>query len=277
MFPTRLLVLAPALVVCAAAVADIRVFVTSSASGYGLDLLGPQGDGTGTDPEHEDWPIDPFRPTYSTVDVNNYSYYAYDYYFAYYRAAAYPPIDAPSGTVDNPILIDAGAGQWGYIWFQYRNEPAYASIRGFFETREADGGWPPPSALKLTYYLQNDMEEYGRKRWMGMATPPEYPEWRNNSQELLELLTYGLRNGSDDPRNMFDHQSGTNPRTGVGLLGAVTGQARDTVYKCYLSVWDYEGGGVPAQGPPTFFKFVPEPAGVSLVALAAVWLRRRRS
>ncbi len=43
--------------------ADVRVLVTSSADGYGLDLLGPQGDGTGTDPAHEDWLIDPFRPT----------------------------------------------------------------------------------------------------------------------------------------------------------------------------------------------------------------------
>ena len=114
---------------CASAAADVRVFVTNSASGYGLDLLGPQGDGTGTDPAHENWPIDPFRPTYSTVDVADNNYYAYDYYYAYYRAAAYPPIDAPSGTVDNPILINAAAGEWAYIWFQYRNEPRGAKIR----------------------------------------------------------------------------------------------------------------------------------------------------
>src|SRR5574342_66524 len=95
----RLLALATGLTVCAWGVADVRVFVTSSASGYGLDLLGPQGDGTGTDPLYEDWPIDPFRPTYSTVE-DGWNYYAYDYYYAYYRVDAFPPIDAPSGTVD---------------------------------------------------------------------------------------------------------------------------------------------------------------------------------
>ena len=108
----RHLLLVLALAVCASAAADVRVFVTSSASGYGLDLLGPQGDGTGTDPAHENWPIDPFRPTYSTVDQDDNNYYAYDYYYGYYRVGAYPPIAAPSGTVDNPILINAAAGEW---------------------------------------------------------------------------------------------------------------------------------------------------------------------
>ena len=114
----RHLLIVLALGVCACAAADVRVFVTSSASGYGLDLLGPQGDGTGTDPAHEDWPIDPFRPTYSTVDWDGDNHYAYDYYYAYYRAAAYPPIDAPSGTVDNPVVINAAGGRMGvYLGF----------------------------------------------------------------------------------------------------------------------------------------------------------------
>jgi hypothetical protein len=257
----------------------VRVFVTNSASGYGLDLLGPQGDGTGTDPEHEDWPIDPFRPTYSTVDVDGHNYYAYDYYFGYYRAAAYPPIDAPSGTPSNPILIDVAAGQRGYIWFQYRGEPKGASIRGVFLASVA-GTESPATGLQLTYYLQNDYdnpESYGSKRWDGTATPPAYPEWRSNPQMLLCITAHGLPNGLDDPANMFDNQAiNGSYRTGVGLLGAITGQPGDSVYEYQMTTGDYPTGGVPVQGEHAFFKFVPEPTGLMLLVFAAAALRRRR-
>jgi hypothetical protein len=249
-----------------------------------LDLLGPQGDGTGTDPENEDWLIDPFRPTYSTVDWHGpYSYYGYDYYYAYYRAAAYPPIDAPSGTPDNPILIDVPAGEWAYIWFQYRNEPANPTIRGYFEA--TDGTGAPATDLEFTYYLQNDFDnpdDPGRgPRWEGDATPPEYPEWRGNPQLLdVWLWAYGLRNGPDNPRNMFHRQSGGGDvYTGVGLVGAISGQPADTVYEYCMTLWDYypTSYGVPEQGEHAFFKFVPEPAALtSVLVLSLAALRPRR-
>jgi hypothetical protein len=274
----RHLLIAMALGACAWAAADVRVFVTSSAAGYGLDLLGPQGDGTGTDPYHEDWPIDPSRPTYSTVTDSGDDVYAYDYYYAYYRAAAYPPIDAPSGTLDNPILIDVSAGQWGYIWLQFRGEPKGASIRANLAGTEA-GTWMPTSALTFAYYLQNDRDNpgFGLKRWEGFAFPPEYLDWRNNPQTLESGVggAYGLRNESDNPANMFHHQSGTNPRTGVGLLAAVTGQPRDVVYEYYMNYWDYSDGTVPMQGEHAFFKFVPEPGGLTLLGIALALCRRR--
>jgi hypothetical protein len=275
----RYLLIAVALGVCAWAVADVRVFVTSSAAGYGLDLLGPQGDGTGIDPEHEDWPIDPFRPTYSSVDYYG-DDYAYDYYYAYYRVGAYPPIDATSGTVDDPILIDVSAGQWAYIWFQYRNEPRYMGIRAIFEAREA-GTETPAQGLQFTYYLQNNKGEYADpqfKRWDNTATPPEYPEWRSNPQTLDNITAYGLPNWPyDEPWNMFHRQGGTglNP-TGVGLLAAITGQPGDTVYEYRMTNWDYPDGSVPAQGEHAFFKFVPEPAGLAMLVVCAALCRRRR-
>ena len=209
-----------ALGTCACAAADVRVFVTSSASGYGLDLLGPQGDGTGTDPAHENWPIDPFRPTYSTVDVDGNNYYAYDYYYGYYRVGAYPPIDAPSGTVDNPILINAAAGQWGYIWFQFRDEPQ-RHVNELITVATLAGQSQPTQDLGLTYYMQNDLSGSGHKRWGGMATAPDYPEWHTNPQHFVTNYEPGIANAHDDPPLMFHHQAGGmhDPGwTGVALL-----------------------------------------------------------
>ena len=274
----RFLLIASVLGICAWAAADVRVFVTSSASGYGLDLRGPQGDGTGTDPDHENWPIDPFRPTYSTVASDNVDHYAYDYYFGYYRVGAYPPIDAPSGTIDHPILLNAAAGEWAYIWFQFRGEPKNASIRANLGASATGAGSSPASALAFTYYLQNDRAGDGLKRWEGSATAPEYPEWRSNPQTLESGAgnAYGLRNELDNLANMFHHQSGTNLRTGVGLLGAIAGQPGETVYEYFMNYWDYEGDGVPVQGEHAFFKFVPEPTGLTLLGIGAVLCRRRR-
>jgi hypothetical protein len=262
----------------AATLADVRVFVTSSASGYGLDLLGPQGDGTGIDPEHEDWPIDPFRPTYSTVDpATGYTFYGHDYEYAYYRAAAYPPIEAPSGTADNPILIDASAGEWPYIWFQFRNEPALRKVNGLIVQADPAGQPEEPTpALTFTYYLQNNMDEYGVKRWNGAATPPDYPGWHENPQVLMELATRSIQNLGDDPLNMFDNQRiDGSLRTGVALLGAISGSASEIVYEYSIDAVTYANGYAPAVGEHAFFKVVPEPQAVMLLALAALVRRRR--
>jgi hypothetical protein len=271
----RLLALAAIATATAWGVADVRVFVTSSASGCGLDLLGPQGDGTGIDPEHEDWPIDPFRPTYSTVDSNGNTDYAWDYYYAYYRVAAYPPIDAPSGTADDPILIDASAGNWAYVWFQFRKEP-YNKVN-FIELRASPAGHPndPTPDLEPTYYLQNDRWGYGKARWDGSATPPDYPEWHGNPQTMLANFFAGIQNLYDDPVLMFDNQRVDGSlRTGVALLGAFSGLASDTVYEYRITLFSYAWFPQPVIGESAFFKIVPEPRAIFLLAVAA--LRRRR-
>ena len=284
---SRTLILAVALGVgaCASADADVRVFVTSSAAGCGLDLLGPQGDGTGTDPLHEDWPIDPFRPTYSQVYANGLNVYPYDYYYAYYRVAAFPPIDAPSGTADNPIVIDVTAGQWAYIWFQFREEPKNAKVGGLIVEATPPGQRSRPGRdglapdLEFTYYLQNNLGALydSKKRWTGAATPPAYPEWHNNPQTMLEGSTWGIANTYDDPTMMFDNQgSGPSGRTGVALLGAVTGSSSDTVYAFRITDVSYANPPNPHVGESTFFRTVPEPAALWLLTVGAARQPRRR-
>jgi hypothetical protein len=268
----RYLLIAVALGACAWAAGDVRVFVTSSTSGYGLDLLGPQGDGTGTDPEHEDWPIDPLRPTYSTVE-NGWNYYAYDYGYGYFRAAAYPPINAPSGTVDDPILINAAAGAWAYIWFQFRDEPSGANLDYLTSTATVAGQSPPTQDLSFTYYVQNDLGASGAKRWWGDATPPDYSEWRLNPAYFLGEA--GITNAADRPEMMFDHQA---PGTGVALFGALTGMPSGATYELKISDVNYANAELPRPlvGESCFFKIVPEPAGIWLWANVAIGLRRRR-
>jgi hypothetical protein len=260
-----------------AAWADVRVFVTSSADGYGLDLLGPQGDGTGIDPEHEDWPIDPFRPTYSTQYGEYTLDYGWDYTYGYYRAAAYPPIDAPSGTPDDPILIDTGSSPMGYLWFQFRNEPGGSAVNGFMcSIRVAGGSYA--EGLSLTYYVQNNRWEDGKKRFDGYALPPEYENWHANPFITDQIGSTSIRNLQDDPVLMFDQQAGGGGyATGVALLGALAGLPGEQIYEFTIEMIDYTDGTVPMEGEHGFFKIVPEPGslGLLLVATAALAGRRR--
>ena len=267
-------------VACASAAGDVRVFVTNSASGYGLDLLGPQGDGTGTDPAHEDWPIDPFRPTYSTVDGFGHNYYANDYYYGYYRVGTYPPIAAPSGTVDNPILINAAAGEWAYIWFQFRNEPWNSQVNGFGTVATLAGNSQLTEDLNFTYYVQNDVSGSGRKRFDGYAAPPDYSGWHRNPFRTDQITAYSIVNGRDDPEMMFDGQAsdGTaHTATGVALLGALTGPATDELYELRIDAFDYSSGPGPSVAESCFFRIVPEPGSALLFGAASAWLRGRRS
>ena len=236
---------------CVSVSANVRVFVTSSQDPYGLERVGLPG----FDPDHPDWLVDPFRPTYSEVDSNGNNVYAYDYYYGYFRASAYPPIDAPLGTVDNPILIQASAGEWGYIWFQFCNEQAGKKINALLiQIWPAGQPYEPTPYLNFTYYVQNDMwnpDLDGQKRWEGSATPPYYPEWHNNPQTFLAILSNGIKNLNDNPQLTFGH---------VALLGSVWGSPSDTVYELFFYTISYWGRPDP---PPAdehaYFKIITFP------------------
>jgi hypothetical protein len=240
--------------------ADVRVFVTPASQGYGLTV-----------------PANAHRPTFSTVDADGNNSNAYDYYYSqhpelpggaaghYFSVAEYPPIDAPSGTPEAPLVIDQG--DFAYIWFQFRNEPKSSRQNGIVLCITGGGGGFIP-----TYYLQNDTGgDPAFKRWDGTATPPDYPEWHANPQTMVSITAYGLVNGSDDPQRMHDHQAGTNPRTGVTLLGAIL-LTQPGDYSIEITAI-----GQPAiVAPPSYFTYVPEPAACWMVAgLIALALRRR--
>jgi hypothetical protein len=201
---TTCLLVALANVVTASA--TVRVFVTASADGYGLEN-----------------PANHMVPTASTVYANNVSVNGYDYEDYYYnpgplRPGTYPPADSPSGTVDNPVLIDSG---WAYIWLQFQSEPAGSKIEGLQITIA------PSANVATTYYLCNNLQgPAGATRWDGTATPPGYPEWHNNPQTMVAITRYGLQNWT--AALAWNLWSGGASR--IALLGAVEAPLDGTTY-----------------------------------------------
>lgn len=244
-------------ILAAAAVADasIRVFVTPASAGYGL-----------TNPDLA------FTPTFSTVTDSGEDSNAYDCIppSPLYGVDVYPPLDVATGTPANPVLIPPG--DFAYIWFRFQDaaedthvDQMKVAIREYGNGALAD--------VTTCYYVLNSRSAYPHvKRWHGVATPPDYPLWHMNPQPLLGCD--GLVNGADDPYLLFEHQSGDNPRSGVALLGAVSG----TPDKTYVILPEELNFDVLPPDPLTwggFFRFVPEPGVLLLLGLAAPWLHRR--
>jgi hypothetical protein len=255
------------LVSATTASATVRVFVTPSSSGYGLE-------------DH----VNAFVPTASAVDADNNVWNGFDYENYYtgvpgpLRPGAYPPADSPSGTCDDPILIPEG--DFAYIWLQFQGEPKLQKIRGLLvEISFCGTGVVPPSVANpgpgqvySTYYLCNNMSHplIGTQRWNGTATPPDYPEWHNNPQTMLSVTAYGMVNHAVDVAwNLW--KGGT---WCMALLGAVTAPADGATYAINITNIGYATGD-----PPTLaggvFQFLPEPAGWLLMGLGGLLLRRR--
>jgi hypothetical protein len=227
--------------VATVAQATVRLFVTTSSDGYGLE----------NQANH-------MVPTESTVYSNGWDENAYDYADSYgdpgpLRPGSFPPADAPSGTPESPVLI--AQGDWAYVWLQFQNEPKGAKISGLqVAINYVQGGIAPLSA---TYYLCNNMWSLGifNKRWDGTATPSEYPEWHNNPQTMFANTAEGLVRltfnrawnlGAYDPASYWY----------MYLLGAVEAPADGTVYTIDITQISYAGG----PGPPLasgVFQFGP--------------------
>lgn len=266
--------------VAAFASASVRLFVTSSADGYGLNET----------PNHN-------IASFSTVDQANTSVLGKDFYYSklgaypYYgghtgfSVSNFPPELQAGGTALTPIEIQPT--DFAYIWFQFQNEADQVRVKGLGITINdvtAGNVVAPVAALGPTYYYQNNRntptQEY---RWEGALTQPGQPEFHNNPQVLVGVTSNGLNNVRvDNPWNMSKFQAmaktaGTT--TGVSLLGALDPTLRTGhVYEIMITPGDngieYNTG---LAGPHVsgFFKFVPEPASLLLMGLAGLILRRR--
>ncbi len=248
------------LAMVASASATVRVFVTSSASGFGL-----QDDANA------------FTPTISTVYTNGVNLNAYDYGGFYggsvgpLRPGTYPAAGEPSGTPGSPIGVDAGAGDFAYVWLQFQNEPKGAKINGLVVAITNTGTTIPAAGLSYTWYLCNNlMDTFGNKRWDGTATPPGYPEWHNNPQTFIAITALGLVNSSlNVPNNLYDGVT-----THIALLGAISGPASDQVFDINITNISYATPPNPSVAGGSF-QFTPEPASLLLMGLAGLLLRRR--
>lgn len=268
----KVLTVLAVLAIVATASATVRVFVTKSGDGYGLET-----------------PANHMIPTISTVYANGDNVNGYDYSDYYQttpgpiRPGTFPPDAAPSGTQANPIEIPLG--QWAYIWLQFQSESKGAKINGL-QVAVVDPGsvWDPnlptpwPTSLTNTYYLCNNMQVLGgtpaiaNKRWDGVATPPAYPEWHNNQQVGVAINAYGIQNSpSDLAWNLY--KGGT---ARMALLGAIEAVTIDPskVFEIRIVNFSYSSGA-PGGFSAGFFKFTPEPASLMLLGLAGLLIRRR--
>lgn len=254
----RALCLVVMLAMVASASATVRVFVTSSADGYGLENN-----------------ANAFTPTVSTVYSNGVNENTYDYYDAGggagpLRPGTYPPSGSPSGDVGNPVLVDASAGAFAYVWLQFQSEPAGAKINGLTVRIQEDGTTTPASGLTYNWYLCNNVNTTGNKRWDGTATPPTYPEWHNNPQTMVAITAYGIKNLV--PAMAEQLWSGGTAR--IAMLGAIAGDASDTKYDIVITNISYASPPNPEVAGGVF-QFTPEPASLLLMGLAGLLLRRR--
>lgn len=246
------------LALVATASATVRVFVTKSCDPYGLEN-----------------DANAFVPTVSTVYANGVNENTYDYYDAAggpgpLRPGGYPPADSPSGTCLDPVVIEP-EGQFGYIWLQFQSEPAGAKINGLQITIYECGSTEPSSNVYTCYYVCNNVNTTGNKRWDGTATPPNYPEWLgNNPQTMVAITAYGIKNLV--PANAEQLWSGGAAR--IALLGAVSAPFDGTIYEILITNISYASPPNPAVAGGAF-QFFPEPASLLLMGLAGLLIRRR--
>ncbi len=260
------------LAMVASASATVRVFVTSSASGFGL------ADNANA-----------FTPTVSTVYSNDTVENGFDYWADYdgtipgpIRPGTYPAIDAPSGSVASPIQIDVSAGDFGYVWLQFQSEPNGAKINGLIVTITENGGpvYDPnnpstwPAGISTTYYLCNNLNNLTfDRRWNGTAAPPGYPEWNkiNGEQQTMVAVT---AQGIQNKAAVLEWNLWSGGASRIALLGAFTGPAESKIYDIVLTQCNYATPPNPTVAGGVF-QLVPEPASLALLGLVSLLLRRR--
>ncbi len=244
------------LALVASASATVRVFVTGSNNPYGLENN-----------------ANAFTPTVSTVYANGVNENTYDYYDMYggagpLRPGAYPPANSPSGTVADPVLIPST--DFAYLWLQFQSEPAGAKINGLAITIRKAGESVPATDVYTTYYLCNNVNTTGNKRWDGNATPPNYPEWHNNPETMIAITAYGIKNLATAKAEQL--WGGGTAR--IALLGAISAPANGTVYEVLITNISYASPPNPTVAGGAF-SILPEPASLLLMGLAGLLIRRR--
>jgi len=167
----------------------------------------------------------------------------------------------PTGFVPSAI---AGPGESVYLWVRFIGEPNNRKILGIDLVQ---AGAP----ADVAYYLCENTSSGGTKRWDGIYTPPNDPEFKQKPRQSLYCgLAYGLRNRPEDvPWNLFE---GGTART--ALLAAIK-YDQPGVYTPTLGPGSiHVNGGVPDLDFGSL-TVTPEPAAWILVVPAGLVVRRR--
>ena len=246
----------------AANAVDGRLFLTGWDEGYGLTI-----------------PDNACTPTFSEVDLDGNNYNAYDYYYGHFVVDAFPPADHAGYGAGAPLGLDPMMGDGAYLWIQFDASVAKnTKINGLqVEVWDAGTGEIAAGFAPVTYYLQNDMNGFGVKRWDGPATAPDYPEFSgNNPQVLVAVTAYGLKKTLPPTPDQY-FSGGT--LGNIAVLGSICLDEMDPNGDYYIAITDInltEGETTPADWmADTYFTVTPEPASLLLLGLAGLVLRRR--
>lgn len=190
--------------------------------------------------------------------------------------------------VGDPI-IQIGAGDYYHIWVKMTQVRKNVKLQGLHL------GWETDDCVEiqdLAYYIVDDLNgDVGAKRWDGVYTMPDEPEFATNPQNLAAVTSAGLKNTDSAPYNMM-LQSFYGNEVSVGmppvvyadsiyLLGALRadcwGAARDVyAVEGYLGSLAYAfEGGYDVDEFVIHGLLLPEPTSMLLLSLLALGVRRR--
>lgn len=248
----KVLIVVAMIALAASASAKVQFFITKNTDGYGLTN-----------------PALAFDPT---MDLQNDSYH--------YAVGTFPP------TTDPPPIpsINPNAGEFGYLWIRFYDDVAGAKVQGIHIGYQRGGAWiTPGGGNEFAYYVCNDIAVQGgtKKRWDGPATPPDDPEFKTNPQVLAAVTAEGIINAKTASEwNLFSGNQGTPPPAiRTALLGAVKFEPGNYDVTLALGSLGFKYAGTSEPLPPgiQFFgaTIVPEPAGLLLLGLASLAIRRR--
>ncbi len=156
-----------------------------------------------------------------------------------------------------------------YIWIKFNTDTQLGPVDGAkFEGLHLRCLAQPDD---IVWYIMDDTNGVqGAKRWDGYYTPPNFPEFKRLDQVLMAVTGTGIRNTStNQPIGLY------NGATRVGLLGAIQVNTGEYPFELgSLGIWFNSA----PHSPPVQFGHLfetPEPAGVLLIALVGVVIRRR--
>ncbi len=263
----KAIVLLAVLGLVAMANADVRLFFTSSTSANGIvtpaNALHPSF-GLGLDAASEDVDGNPVTPALAVTQFPTYS------------------TEIPT--------VDAAKGEFVYIWAQLYSvgtapAPTALPTNGtlFSMTLSTQG-----SPTKVAWYVVDNSNGDGRKRWEGAATAPDYPEFSNTSMQNLSAVTaYGIKNSSTADASQL-WSGGANGTGRIALLGAIMPSLADAGLDLGITIPTESGTGAPLVAyrsatagsyPVTtisgMYHVIPEPASMLLLGLAGLLIRRR--